>query len=152
MVSPNALIRRCLRRAERPGAQSVDRAIEVDGAGLLAQVKRNCRSLVNAQEGGGQKVLAMVLLHVIKAASPIDDALDFAERPRRRIHEMKPLTIALLRIQHRYAVQSAPVSRLTAALSVEGGAVQHHRQLILVLKHSDDPRVELGQVAVKHVE
>src|SRR5258708_20348413 len=109
MVSPNALIRRCLRRAERPGAQSVDRAIEVDGAGLLAQVKRNCRSLVNAQEGGGQKVLAMVLLHVIEAASPIDDAVDFAERPRGRIHEMKHLTLSPFPIHPPLSLQTPPL-------------------------------------------
>src|SRR5438874_7973599 len=76
-VAPHRLVRAGFGCPERIGTKTRDGAVEIDGAGAFSQMKRRRRGAQHAFESSGEQVLAMVLLHVIESALPVDDPFHF---------------------------------------------------------------------------
>jgi hypothetical protein len=69
-VPEDRLVARRLGRAQGPGVEPLRRTVEVDAAGLVAEVEGDGAGAVDLLEGGGEKVLPVVLLHVMQATRP----------------------------------------------------------------------------------
>src|SRR5258708_7676129 len=74
-------------------------------------------------ERRGEQVLAVVLLHVVEAAAPVDLRVDLAGL-QGFLEEVQDGAVALLRVEHADAAERAAIAGLPAALRVEGGAVE----------------------------
>ena len=77
-------------------------------------------------------MLAGVLLHVVKAALPVDLASDGLAHGQRLVAGVIDHAVRLMNVQNINAAQRAVVGALSAALGVEGGAVQHHPPRLFV--------------------
>jgi hypothetical protein len=64
-----------------------------------------------------------VLLHLVKAAVPIDGAGDFRVDFQRAVAKMDDFRSLLPDIQHLGTAQNAQIAGLTAAFGVEGGGI-----------------------------
>ena len=69
-------------------------------------------------------MLAGVLLHMVKPPCPVDEAGDSFPNFHGAIHIVENHAVFFMDVRHRRTVQRAVVGRLSAALRVEGGAVQ----------------------------
>ena len=74
-------------------------------------------------EHRGKQVLAGVLLHVIQAARPVDQAIDF-RRIHRRCHAVRDALILIDDIQHRLACDETSVMRLPAGRRIKCCAIE----------------------------
>src|SRR5262249_34145345 len=106
----------------------------------------------NAQKRGRQKMLSVVLLHVVESPEPIDRALHLLGSAVPCVHQVKHFAIALLSIKNGNGSQRAAVPGLAAPLGIEGGLIQNHGQPALELKRANNSGAKAGQVGVRQVE
>ena len=132
------------------GLLGCHRASEVDRGHLGAEVEGDRLGARDLDEGLRQQVLAVVLLGVVVPALRIDPAVD-ALRGERTLEDVQHLAVLLDDRQHPHAVEAARVPRLAAALGVEGGPVEDHGGVAVVLDARDDAGVELEQRGVVEV-
>ena len=76
-------------------------------------------------------VLAAVLLHMVKAALPVDLAFDRCAEFQGRIAGVGDDAGFFVDIQHLHAAQTAGVGRLTAAFGIECGTVKGHEKPVV---------------------
>ena len=102
-------------------------SVIVDDDGIRTHVKTHIVAGKGSAEHAADDVLAGMLLHVVKAAVPVDDAADRPAYRQGAVAGVKHPSLPLLNVQHRRAAQYAMVRRLTAALRIKGRAVQSHQ-------------------------
>ncbi len=107
LVDPLFHLLQCLARQARD--------VQVYGADLRAQVKRDRIGIQQLLAGSGEQMLTGVLLHVVKAARPVylTGHLIIGERGRQDVHD-GPIRLPHLRAEDGGAAQPAPVRGLTA--------------------------------------
>ena len=71
-------------------------------------------------------MLAGVLLHMVKAAGPVDRAANRFPHGQGLVAGMMDHAVPFVDVPHVDAAQGAVVGGLSAALGIEGGTVQHH--------------------------
>ena len=93
----------------------------------------------------------MVLLHVIEAAPPVDDALHFAglQGP---IEDVQHRAFALLHVEDGNSGERPPVGGLTAAFRVERAAVEDHCRPSAQVAHGEDPAGKPRQIGIVQIE
>ena len=101
-----------------------DLGVVVDGHHVGAHVEAHVVAVVGAAQHTGDDVLAGVLLHMVKAALPVDFAVYGNAHRQGMGAGVADDAIALLHVQHRLAAQPAQVAGLAAALRIKGGAVE----------------------------
>ena len=74
-------------------------------------------------ERGGEQVLAVVLLHVIEPASPVDLGRDLAG-VQRLGEEVQHRAIPLLGVEDLHTAQRPPIAGLAAPFGIERAAIQ----------------------------
>jgi len=90
-------------------------------------------------------MLSTVLLHMVKAARPVDSAVDFARRDRRVQNVSHPLFF-VNHLNHVGPAQRPGIERLAARGRVKRGPVQVNSPP--VVRGFDDVRAKLPQVTV----
>ena len=97
--------------------------VQVEGGALAAEVHAHGRGAEPLGDHGREQVLAGVLLHVVEAARPVDDAGDPVAR-QRCLEDMGDAIALVHHVQDGDAAEPAGVERLAAGGGVEGGAVE----------------------------
>ena len=106
--------------------------VVVDGDGIGSHVEAGVVAVVGAAQHAGDDMLAGVLLHVVKAALPVDLAGDGLAHGQRLVAGVIDHAVRLMNVPYINAAQRAVVGALSAALGVEGGAVQPHPPRLFV--------------------
>jgi len=146
-VAPDALVGDGL----RPNAVRLcGRRIEIDGAGALAQVERD-GGRSQLVECGGEQVLAVVLLHVIEPARPVDLGRDLAGLQRLG-EDVKHGAPPLLGIGDLHTAQRAPVAGLAAPFGVERRAIEDRGGPSVQLADFQHAGAEGPEVGILEVE
>ncbi len=95
-------------------------------------------------------MLAVVLLHVVEPAGPVEDAHDLVGVERARQGVPDGAGLVRLHVGDRHPGQGAVVGRLAAALGVEGAAVQRHAAAVAGDDMGGEPR-QGGVVVIEAV-
>ena len=122
-------------------------AVEVNGAGLGAQVEADGFGGEGADAGLGEDVLAGVLLHVVEAAGPVQAPVDFTGGQFGG-QQVERAFVGRLDVQDGDVVEVAEVAGLAAALRVEGGAVEDHGGLAIYLQALHNASTKLAQIRI----
>ena len=93
-------------------------------------------------------VLAGMLLHQVEPVGVVHDALHGLANGQGRSHPMEDPLPLLMDMEHLHAAQGAPVGGLSAALGVEGGAVQLDLKALLRFRTIHNNGGKLCQTAV----
>ena len=121
-VLPDHLVRALLHATQelrvRAGMDHVDRHL------LLAQMEGARLRGGHLEERLGQDVLAGVLLHVIEAPGPIEDALNPVPRSESPLGPMPDASVLLARVGHPGGAEPAAIGGLSSPARIEGGLVQ----------------------------
>ncbi len=153
------------RSAARNCCGLIDISGEIDGAALVAHVKRDGREVVELLEGGRQHVLAGVLLHVVATALDIDRAADRKTRLQLRglsFHDVQHVASLLVLRDFHHAqrnrfgsvgqIEPAGVEGLATAGGIKSRAVEHDGCASGRIRHGLHASVELVQEGVGVVE
>ena len=125
----------------------------VDGDHVRSHVEAHVVAGKGSAQHTADDVLAGVLLHMVKAAGPVDGAVDGGPHGQGPVAGVEHQAVPLLDVQHRRAAQVAVVRRLAAALRVKGRAVQGHKICVpLAGPAVGDDGVELLQKCVPVIQ
>src|SRR5215472_18221124 len=98
-------------------------ATNVNGARFNTQMKAHRMRVEQIDEHGGQQMLSGVLLHMIEAALPMDNAADFDGFERRRNLVRDP-AVFIDYLRYVNAAQLSGVEGLAARGGIEGSAIE----------------------------
>lgn len=99
------------------------------------------------QQGSREEVLAAVLLHVVAAPLPVDDAGD-SFFIRRSFQYVNHVVALLVDARHADPGEGAQVARLAARLRVKVALVQNHPRAPRRFEPANDARFENGGVRI----
>ena len=122
-----------------------DVGVVVDDHALGAHVEAGVVAVVGGAEHTGDNVLAGVLLHVVKAALPVDLAVYGFAHGQGFVAGVDDHAVLFLHIAHLGLAQCPQVAGLAAALGVECGAVQHHGEAFFQRLAGYDGGVKCGE-------
>ena len=110
-----------------------DVGVEVDGHHVGAHVEAHIVAAELLTDHAAADVLAGVLLHVVETAGPVDGAGNGLADFHFFFAGVENHAAFFMDVRHGNAVHRAVVGRLSAALGIESGAVQHHFEPVLSL-------------------
>ena len=125
-----------------------DLGVEVDGHHVGAHVKAHIVAVEVLADHAAADVLAGVLLHVVEASRPVDGAHYSLPDLHFLFTGVENDPALFVDIRHGDAVHLSVVGRLSAALGIEGGAVQHHFEAAFGLLAGEDRGCEFFQKRV----
>ena len=99
------------------------RLIQVNRAGVRAEMKRDGFGVAEAQKDLRKQMLAGVLLHKVKAAFPINLPLRLAFRDRAFEQMENAAFIVFHHVHDRRVVQPAEIVRLSARCGIKSGLI-----------------------------
>src|SRR5512136_781659 len=97
-------------------------------------------------------VLAGVLLHMVKAAGPVNLAMNLLAFVQLPVQEMDNLFSILKYMDHAGGAQRPPVRRLPAGLGIEAGAVEDNSGTAFVNKPLQDAGIKLFPVSILEIK
>ena len=115
------------------GVQSLlpgDVGVVVDGHHVGTQVEAHVVAAVIRTEDAGDDVLSGVLLHVVEPPGPVDVPGNSLPNFHSSIAGVENDPVFFVDVRDGYLSQCPVVSRLPAALWIEGRAVQHHLKAV----------------------
>ena len=128
-----------------PNLRRLEDTGDIDGARFDAQMETHGLCVEQVDQHGRQKMLARVLLHVIEAALPVDDARDLAGLERRG-YLMRDPTVFIHYLRDVNRAQLSDVVRLATGSGIKSGAIEINPQAIRArLYHAGS---ELSQITV----
>ena len=139
-----------LQGAQFPGAyaHAAPGQVGVDAGNLRAQMQADDMAAKLPPDGVGQHVLARVLLHMVKAARPINFAMHRLPHRQGRVHAVRHVAVFHKYIQYVRPAQRARVIRLAAGGGIKGGLVEMD-EIAAAIRHAiHHPRVKRRQIGV----
>ena len=109
-----------------------DVGVVVDGDHVGAHVEAGVVAVIGAAQHAGDDMLAGVLLHVVESPGPVDAAGDGLSHGEGPVAGVIDDAVLFVDIQHLRLTQGAVIGALSAALGIEGGAVEDQLPLLLV--------------------
>ena len=112
--------------------------VEVDRDDVRAHVEADVVAVEALADEARADVLARMLLHVVKAARPVDLAGDALSHFKGLVTKVRDDAVFLVDLEHVRLAQNAGVIRLAAALGVEGRLREHNGVAALDSVAGDD--------------
>ena len=146
-VFPHDPVGQRFRRRYRFRRQGV--LVQIDGYAIRPKVEAHRLRCRDAQKRLGENVLPRVMLHMVKAARPIDHPMDCACRQGRAEDMDDGAVFGLdIDIDHRRLVEHPAVVGLSAGAGIEVGLLQNDGGATLVDQRPGNLRRKAGRVAV----